>query len=487
MVALLAAGVVPRRVAAITFTELAAGELFTRICEYLDALLEDTVPEELVLAFENGVEDGQREYLRSARQSIGEMTATTIHGFCQQLIRPYPVEANVDPGAQIVDEVEAQIIWDDLLQRFLRRRLEVDHDTSPLAAFVLANDSQAEWYINELATFLRRHRTARAAAVAYDPTLLGNLLNAVENLVTWLDAQDVTEETTVEVTREIAAWAESYQEALGNGGSAAVLIRLATDFPLCSAHTQRLTWRKWGRKTKWKKAAQSVGRSLAEGERLSDEGMARYDAVGNAWETLQTTIGAAAFSFLSGEFDELLEDYAAYKRDAALLDFDDLLLKARDLLRSDEQVRQALAERYQVVHIDEFQDTDPIQAEILWRLCGEGGQDTPWQERQLRPGALFCVGDPKQAIYRFRGADVDTYLRAREAIREQYPKNILEVTANFRSFRPILEWVNQRFKEPLSTSGQPGFQNLEATREPNSYGPRGRRPRCLGLWRQAEG
>ena len=65
-----------------------------------------------------------------------------------------------------------------------------------------------------------------------------------------------------------------------------------------------------------------------------------------------------------------------------------------------------LAARYPRVLVDEFQDTDPLQAEILWRLAGDGDTAGPWHELAIRPGALFLVGDPKQAIYRFRGADV---------------------------------------------------------------------------------
>ena len=128
--------------------------------------------------------------------------------------------------------------------------------------------------------------------------------------------------------------------------------------------------------------------------------------------------------------------YADYKRQAALLDFDDLLHHARDLLVRDPGVRQALARRYPRVLVDEFQDTDPLQAEILWLLCGEGAQDEPWTARRLRPGSLFLVGDPKQAIYRFRGADVDTYLEAKRALLAQDPDSIVEITANFRSRAP---------------------------------------------------
>ena len=89
-----------------------------------------------------------------------------------------------------------------------------------------------------------------------------------------------------------------------------------------------------------------------------------------------------------GEFDGLRVLYADYKRQAALLDFDDLLHHARDLLVRDAGVRQALARRYPRVLVDEFQDTDPLQAEILWLLCGDGAQDEPWTAQQAAPGQL---------------------------------------------------------------------------------------------------
>ena len=113
---------------------------------------------------------------------------------------------------------------------------------------------------------------------------------------------------------------------------------------------------------------------------------------------------AAAFARFVGEFNALAKLYADYKRQAALLDFDDLLYHARDLLADNEPVRQALSRRYPRILVDEFQDTDPLQVEILWRLCGEGAPEEPWIDRHLRAGSLFIVGDPKQAIYRFRGA-----------------------------------------------------------------------------------
>ncbi len=188
-----------------------------------------------------------------------------------------------------------------------------------------------------------------------------------------------------------------------------------------------------------------------------------YHACHDAREAFMASAAGQLLDRVSGEMTGLMADWRSYKQAAALLDFDDLLYTARDLLAGHEEVRQALARRFRHVLVDEFQDTDPLQIEILWLLCGEsqnsGGVDP--LARGLRPKALFLVGDPKQAIYRFRGADVNAYIGARTAIGDT---GILKITANFRSVEPILRFVNDKFEAALSaTAGQPGFTELSPT------------------------
>ena len=94
----------------------------------------------------------------------------------------------------------------------------------------------------------------------------------------------------------------------------------------------------------------------------------------------------------------------------------------------------------------------------MWRGPGAEAPHADWPCWRIRPGALFLVGDPKQAIYRFRGADVAAYVRARDLMLAQDPNSLLSIATNFRSCEPILHYVNERFAQPLSVaSGQPGF------------------------------
>jgi len=88
------------------------------------------------------------------------------------------------------------------------------------------------------------------------------------------------------------------------------------------------------------------------------------------------------------------------------------------------------------------------------------GTTSDWTAFTIRPGALFLVGDPKQAIYRFRGADVSAYVRARDAFIVQDADSVLSISTNFRSCAPILTYVNERFEALLSSDASPGSRRL---------------------------
>jgi len=157
----------------------------------------------------------------------------------------------------------------------------------------------------------------------------------------------------------------------------------------------------------------------------------------------------------------------AQRKEAGLLDFGDLLLRARDLLRDNAPVRLAFADRYRYLLVDEFQDTDPVQAEILFYLAGEPPTPTAdWRQWRLRPGALFVVGDPRQSIYRFRRADIDTYNFVKERVAAG-GGIVLTLSANFRSVDGIGRFVDMAFRgvfPETANTFQAAFVPLETDR-----------------------
>jgi ATP-dependent exoDNAse (exonuclease V) beta subunit len=471
---LLASGVHPRNVAAITFTELAASELLQRIQEYVRELVRGNVPEPLQIAMAEdfaegeseplplaasaaeGLTDKQMEFLSSAAAALDELTCTTIHGFCQRLTTPYPIEANVDPGAVMMDEGEADLNHKTLLRQWLRNRLEGPQADDPLAELLVIEGEQGLRLIEQLAEARRARRTARAAEAKLSQKHVDEFRKSVTSFRKWYagaQSLGLQEPTTEEYVSGFEALAAQYAPGYSADTGFRQLWGYAHPQQISAMKKNSYELRQYKCKGKWVAAAKSTGQSQAKADRHNDEACALYERVA---EFLQTLVGLAAESAQSqliSALDDFQASFRAFKRESALLDFDDLLYFARDLLRTHPAVRTALAERYQHILVDEFQDTDPLQSEILFLLCGEDVADKPWPEQRLRPGQLFLVGDPKQSVYRFRRADIRSYKEAKSAIQGQWPENVLAITDNFRSRGPILDFVNQRFAVPLSSIG----------------------------------
>ena len=126
------------------------------------------------------------------------------------------------------------------------------------------------------------------------------------------------------------------------------------------------------------------------------------------------------------------------------LDFLDLLLGARDLVRDNAQVRHGFQARFTHIFVDEFQDTDPLQAEILLLLAADDNAETDWRRARPRPGTLFLVGDPKQSIYRFRRADVGIYREVCDRL-ALLGARLVHLNTSFRSVPEIQACVNAAF------------------------------------------
>src|SRR6266508_2710098 len=186
------------------------------------------------------------------------------------------------------------------------------------------------------------------------------------------------------------------------------------------------------------------------------------------------TLVARATELMDGVLDTCLRQLAVWvarrvlesaelRRAEGRLEFHDLLVLSRDLLRRDPAVRAALQQRYERLLLDEFQDTDPIQIELAVRIAGGAAAAQPdWQDVEVPPGRLFVVGDPKQSIYRFRRADIAMYLSAQDRLGET-----VALTTNFRTVPAVLDWVNAVFGNLIQRvdGAQPSYQPLGPHRD----------------------
>ncbi|OYW33502.1 MAG: hypothetical protein B7Z41_05195 [Rhizobiales bacterium 12-66-7] len=465
---LLARNVPPKAIAAITFTELAASQLLERVTQFVDEVLGGEIRADLRPALPSGLSATQRAHLESARAHLDEITASTIHGFCQSLIKPYPVEASLDPGSGMLDPANAMFMLAEILDTWLRERLSgAEREDDMIATLVLLKPNESLDLFKTLVAFMVSHRSARVAPAAFTHDLVTDFCRAVANFRAFLSATFVEEGETEAIVTALeygAAHVAGVAKTVEANMLGALMV-LPEDGGLGGSY------RKQG---KWQAAAKAVGLSASEGKRLSEIASLHHAACRETYETLRACAAGRVLERLGSDLSEVLERYAERKRLTAGLDFDDLLFAAWRLLREHEPVRQALGQRYAHVLVDEFQDTDPLQTEILLRLTGEPpvcDPSAPLENWSVRPGALFLVGDPKQAIYRFRGADVAAYVGVRETLRRRDPTSIIAISTNFRSVADILHFVNGSFSGPLSDEGQPGFAPLEVFHAPAHAGP----------------
>jgi ATP-dependent helicase/nuclease subunit A len=443
------------RVVALTFTEKAAGEIKTRLSDRLAelaALLSGAdLPErareragrtagELRERF--GKEDAELlARARAALEDLDKAPIGTIHSFCAQLLRLHPVEAGVDPAFR-VDDGEA---FDELFAA-----------------------EWAAWLDEELGERPPRPAAWLELLARADLDALESLARELCREKAPLDGLGEPDPGAARALRALAAAAESLpgERPKPNGrsrilavlGQCAARLRAAADAagaddpPLDAAEPpppDGASWPKaWGEDPS-AEALYARIRSVAE-----DCGPRAEAAVRRAARLLRP-------------FAERFR--RAYAR-RGWVSFDGLLRRARDLVRDDLRVREEAKRRFATLLIDEFQDTDPLQGELILYLAERpGGAARSWREVVPAPGRAFVVGDPKQSIYRFRGADIAAYEGFTDRLRETGALSCA-LTANFRSVPGVVEPVNAAFAAAMlpEPGAQPAYAPIRPAKAPGA-------------------
>ena len=416
-----------RQIVAVTFTEKAAGELKLRLREALERARSDA-----------GGEVKQR--LDEALARLEEAHVSTIHGFCAELLRERPVEAHVDPLFSVLTEGQAERLFDEAfgtwiqarladppegIRRALRRSVwsgfnRTSREDGPIDRIRRAAWELAQWR-DFAASWTRRpfDRIAdieRLLAELHEfAALTANPSYAKDNL--FLDTA-AARHLSQEVLLHRSFGHEDYD------GWEARLVDLSRDRNFSKARHGRGP----GYRTGVTRA--TVVESL--------------DAFHAHLDTFRMDADADLAAALQQELRSAITRYEELKTRAGALDFLDLLLKARDLVRGDAAVRSGFQKRFTHIFVDEFQDTDPLQAELLFLLSSADPSATDWCVVSPAPGRLFIVGDPKQSIYRFRRADVGIYREVCERL-EKTGARIVRLTTSFRSVPQLQACVNAAF------------------------------------------
>ncbi len=420
------------KLVALTFTEKAAAEIKTRFIFKLQQLLAAMSAKQdertlTLLRTQFGMKE--EDILSRAQTALARMDSAvigTIHSFCAEILKTFPLEAGLSPSAQIDNGYKGQQLFEMHWNRFLDEQLglyapQAARWKQVLAAVSLEDVKNFVWELSrikpveydyfssreKLPNFLAE-KVACCAQLYKTYVLPGKKPRALENALLWA-------EKSLHRTHTFLTSAAPQQ----------------TQLPACPT-LPTTPYKDWNRED-------------------FDQARALVLFAQKITPEEQTTF-LTAYELTAPLARQIREECRAQ----GILSFDDLIIQTRNLLRRNLYVRRILKEKFTALFIDEFQDTDPVQGELLLFLAEEkSGAAKDWQQVRLEPGKLFVVGDPKQSIYRFRGADITAYeLFTRLILSQQGQKCFLR--RNFRSQPEIIETANQICSRAMVE--QPAFQ-----------------------------
>lgn len=406
------------QIVAITFTNRAANEMRERLRKQLDEILSTAAPEE-------------RRRWMSYKRTLDGAIITTIHGFCSRLLREFPVEARVDPQFILLDEHQAATLLENAVEETLTEFINSGHEAISRLTAGVGRGRLA-------AMLVELYRKIRGQGLA--TTRLSE--QADQSHSSWEEyraAFSLVEQLVDSLIRApgLSDGAEGKRTELRLSWPRLRPILLSEQSPLADYCREVVELRDAARPT-------AAGRISNIVKGLDDLfwGKTREKPYGQ--------VPALRFDLVAREYAcEALKVVARIearleetKRQLAALDFDDLQIRALRLLESDEVLLRA-ARRYKFFLVDEFQDTNPLQRDLMNRLALQNRHDAN----------LFIVGDPKQSIYGFRGADVDVFREMTEALVGAGGVS-LPLRTNFRSEPAIIDFFNLLFTRLFEPSDE---------------------------------
>lgn len=408
------------QIVAITFTEKAAGELKLRLRAELEKARVTVT-----------ADASRRRNVEDAIERLEEARINTIHGFCADLLRERPVEGRVDPLFEPLSESEARELYEEAFDSWLQRALQGSAEGLRRSLRRQSKDGPAErlkaagWELLNWRDF-----SAPWSRPVYDRTASIDKLLQQLGEFRKLTFNPSRSSSYFYRNTEIARSISERLDALEMVG--------VRDYDLAEALLATL-------------ASDRDFRSPGAVPGPQYSPAATRESVESAHNALTADVqefvriaNSELAALLQGELHEAINIYEQLKTRSGRLDFVDLLLRARNMLRDVPLVRADFQRRFTHIFVDEFQDTDPVQAEIILLLAASNPAVQPWKQVVPTPGKLFIVGDPKQSIYRFRRADVGTYQDVKKLLLGCGAIE-LQLTTSFRSAPSIQSCINTAF------------------------------------------
>jgi ATP-dependent helicase/nuclease subunit A len=417
----------------ITFTEKAAAELATRVREALEK------------AWRNSEDELERERFDTALKNIYRARIETIHAFASSLLRERPVEAGLDPNFEVLDMLRADLSFDDQFRTWINEYLGGDGEPGTDAAdFRRAlNRGLGIGELRTVCELVHEHRYMLPLDVpsVSEPDVFAfreYLLEEAAELRALLPSATDQDDKGINEIYRVLNFAFRCDRA-GNDRERLERVILAASKTNQSAGNNG-NWDPSSHNAEQKKIRKNLNEELLK---------------------IQGELRSSALCSILPLAQEFTRNYEQQRRFAGQAEFEDLLIWARDLLRDEIHVRRDFQDRFSALLVDEFQDTDPLQVEMVMYLASDGQTETDWTKLRPTPGKLFVVGDPKQSIYRFRRADISIYEQVKDEI---LTDNVEAIFQNFRSVPEVIHWVNKIFGDLIEPEYriQPDYTPLDS-------------------------
>ena len=425
-------GVPMESIAMITFTEKAATELRDRIRQCF--------------------EGSENPRALAAIQQLDGAAVGTLHSFAQRILAEHPVEAKLPPGIEVLDEIGSQVEFEHQWQQFLDELLE-DQSAAPSLLSLEAANVRLD-HLRSLALQLSDNWDLVEERLDLNPPqpkpidTAGLIRHFDEVLKLRRFCTNHSDKLLPHLDR-----VESNRNELLNAFDDIEALSLAADMGHEKSRASRAVKPGGaGKAANWQYNVGEAKKAVRE--------------LGNRCDEAVSAVTTAALAYVGARIGSFVLSTVEERRQTGRLQFHDLLVRARQLLRDKDvgaEVRASLHRQYTHLLLDEFQDTDPIQIELAVLIATTDTEvdNREWSDLTLAPGRLFLVGDPKQSIYRFRRADISVYLAARERFSER-----ASLTVNFRTVKPIITWINDIFSKLIQPSdgSQPEYAALSPHR-----------------------
>jgi len=453
MVALIRSGAAAvGEIVAITFTKKAAAELARRFREQLEKAAAESAAEALVFG-----------WLTQAIADLDSAIIGTVHSFCGRLLRERPIEAGLDPAVEMLDTAQEAALLGRAWREFCDQTLQ-DATLAQLRSELQATGVELADLRSAFPSFVAQADVQRWPATPASPPDVADLMASIcGEIEQWLPdpLPPRWSRGSDEAMTALEAIRLEYRNRVNDEPATLMAVADACDGPLKNV-TQKLWWPNADARQKKAHAAaiESWWHSVQSRVREPLE----------QWRAYRYHLAMPLLQAARNHFDNL-------RLSLGRLSFSDLLVTAAKLLREKPEVRCDFARRYRFLFVDEFQDTDPIQAEIIVLLTAADPLAAEWRTAKVSPGRLFVVGDPQQSIYRFRRASIDVFDEVTKRITDSGGE-LLQLKTNFRTTEELVAWVNGHF--PARFTSHRGSQaNCGPLFTPSSSGRKASTPGVL--------